>query len=106
MNLLSENATLATLKGSEKQITWAKEIRDRILPEAILARDEVAAKIQSEVATNPAQTEKGAEVIALMDQAIAKMSAETDSRYWIESRTFTGKSCLQMLARAIKLGVA
>lgn len=69
--------TSPALTGSDKQITWATDIRARV----IAALDEFRAGMAAHVAEHPEAAPEQAANNAALDAALA---AHVDARWWIE----------------------
>lgn len=84
---------LPNLTGTEKQINWANEIRDRLL--RATSTESIIAHIQNEAAAGRVTEADIDRILAkhgeLNDETIAKITAEffsseTSASYWIENR--------------------
>jgi len=88
----------AALEGSEKQVRWAEEIRERLLHEA-----EEALATGRESATRA--VEKGLktqaevdEVLARHEKGLARMYKVKAAGWWIAQRIHTGRNIMAILA--------
>lgn len=72
--------TMPTLTGSEKQIEWASEIRERAIP--------VMREHGAELVANAARVSKpaGAAAQVAVSAWIARLEAETDAAWWISNK--------------------
>jgi len=72
---------MALTNGSEKQIAWATDIRERIIEEM----QQYRASIEN--------THEDADK-AYVDEAIEKVSAVANTQWWIDARQSTGSSLI------------
>jgi len=80
---------LPELTGSEKQITWAEQIRSEILAGV----DDVKAKIE----TAPDDTQR-----KMATDALAQVLAQSESSYWIDNRDLVLINMLKEFAKSRK----
>ena len=72
-------STLPELTGSEKQATWAADIRARAFEQVERLRAEVAGR-------NLPDAEREARKLAALDDLLAKMRSINDAKTWIDYR--------------------
>ena len=84
--------TMATLKGSEKQIAWATDIRERMIASAI---DEATPYINDKarsVAKGQMTQAEADQLTAKWEIAIEMMGLEDTAKWWIDNRYKNGRS--------------
>lgn len=84
--------TMATLKGSEKQIAWATDIRERMIASAI---DEATSYINDKarsVAKGQMTQAEADQLTAKWEIAIEMMGLEDTAKWWIDNRYKNGRS--------------
>jgi hypothetical protein len=80
----AQEAGLPVLQGSEKQVAWAETIRMKAIAEAEAAI--------ARTATTPERQEQVAPLLA-------KLKAQDQARWWIDSRSKSGIELLKGMAR-------
>lgn len=83
----NESAGLPALTGSEKQITWAEQIRAKLMAE--LAEMEAAA-----AKSNGTEAQK-----QQLADAAATLRAKASAAYWIDSRELTARALIVAIIR-------
>ena len=89
---ITTTTTLATLKGSEKQIAWATDIRERMIASAI---DEATPYINDKarsVAKGQMTQAEADQLTAKWEIAIEMMGLEDTAKWWIDNRYKNGRS--------------
>lgn len=71
------------LKGSEKQVAWAKKIRDQVLPGIELLRAEIHKYVNGMESIG---AEGRSLLIAFYDDGLSKIQANESAVFWIENR--------------------
>ena len=83
---------MTTLTGTEKQITWAEDIRMQILAPARIA------EIEQMIATYATRQPKAAEAVR---KALETVTAETSAAWWIDQRGLTLKLIVGKLGKSM-----
>lgn len=77
---------MTELKGSEKQVKWANEIRANIIKEAVDSLNFLRGKLAELEVKAPELAEKSRPAIAAGEAAIADLGAVEKAVDWIENR--------------------
>lgn len=91
---------LATLRGSDKQITWATDLRSKMLPEMDDLIEQFEAAVKVAIADGKAQADDpqiAANRNALLGARVA-MIAETSASWWIDHRFHGARSMAKEFA--------
>ncbi len=98
---------MAQLQGTEKQVTWANDIRESAMASLNQKRDQMATMVTRHEARGTAvQTiEPYRKLVADLDEAKALLSNESSAEWWIGHRGSLGYLVMQVLRRDLPIGI-
>ncbi|MDD4804837.1 MAG: hypothetical protein PHN69_06760 [Candidatus Pacebacteria bacterium] len=92
--------TLATLRGSEKQVAWAENIRDRQLTKLANLIEEARARVENE---GNGVNDALLWILNKYEQAFAVLETYDSAKFWIENPGIVTETEQRVIAQAIQI---
>lgn len=92
--------TLATLRGSEKQVAWAENIRDRQLTKLANLIEEARARVENE---GNGVNDALLWILNKYEQAFAVLETYDSAKFWIENPGIVIETEQRVIAQAIQI---